>query len=102
MICLIEDEDEKSPTKRVDGGGHSGPGNDLPDVSIDLSDSGKSNTLRFICRLSNEQYVLSDDDEMEGKLSPYESEGEDPLSTRVVSNVAEDSTFDEDDFKAEI
>ena len=53
-ICLILDEDEKSPNKRGDdGSGHSGPGNDLPDVSIDHSDSGKSITLKFIYRLSS-------------------------------------------------
>ena len=70
-------------------------------MSIDHSDSGKSITMKFVYRLSSEHCFLLDD-EMEGKLSPYESEGEDPLSTRVVSHVAEDSTFDEDDFKAEI
>ena len=52
-ICLILDEDEKSPNKRGDGSGHSGPGNDLPDVSIDHSDSGKSITLKLIYRLSS-------------------------------------------------
>ena len=54
----ILDEDEKSPTKRADGVGQSGVGNNFPDVSIDHSDSGKSITLRFIYRLSGKHYFL--------------------------------------------
>ena len=100
---MFEDEDDEvnSPMKRADGAGHSGLGNDVELVDL----SGRSNFLKLVGRLLTFSSVVSDEEDMESKLSPYVSEGEDPLGDPLgeEDDVVEDDggkspKFDEGDF----